>query len=174
MKQKRLMIRTIVLLIIVAALGYTFYTNFFSETKELVNVGDEAPNFVLTDLDGNRVELADLKGQGVFLNFWGTYCPPCEKEMPYMEKLYQIYKDQGVEILAVNVDEPRLTVERFVQRHKLTFPILMDEGLNVINAYGVSPLPTTFLIDKDGMVVGRILGGMNEESIEEYMQSIKP
>ncbi|MBU8907174.1 thiol-disulfide oxidoreductase ResA [Desertibacillus haloalkaliphilus] len=173
MKKKRLLMRTTILSIIGVALAYTFYANFFDDT-EVVNAGEEAVNFALTDLDGNRVELADLRGKGVFLNFWGTYCPPCEEEMPYMESQYQAYKDQGVEIIAVNVDEPELSVQRFVDRHNLTFPIVIDRGSNVLDAYGIRPLPTTILIDEHGTVVRKHIGGMTERDVQSFMEEIKP
>ncbi len=150
------------------------YTSSISERDPAVKVGEQAPNFVLTDLKGNEVVLDDYKGRGVFLNFWGTYCPPCEREMPYMENQYAVYKDQGVEILAVNVGEADLTVDRFVQRHQLTFPILMDQRREVLQLYGVIPLPTTFLIDPDGVIIKIITGGMTESDIADYMESIKP
>ncbi|MEB1807445.1 MAG: thiol-disulfide oxidoreductase ResA [Bacillaceae bacterium] len=157
-----------------SAIGYTFYHNFLSDKDAPVRVGDKAPNFILTDLNGEQVELANYRGQGVFLNFWGTFCPPCEREMPYMENQYKIYKEKGVEILAVNVDEPELSVRRFVERYGLSFPIPIDRGTEVLQRYGVVPLPTTFLIDKDGVVTRIITGGMTEEDIAGYMDSIKP
>ncbi len=95
-------------------------------------------------MEGEQVELADYEGQGVFLNFWGTFCPPCEDEMPYMENQYEVYEDQGVEILAVNVGESDLVVDRFVSRHALTFPILLDEDQAVLDHYGVGPLLLLF------------------------------
>jgi peroxiredoxin len=141
----------------------------------MLSIGDEAPNFILNDLNGEEIELESLRGQGVFLNFWGTYCPPCEKEMPYMESQYQIYKDQGIEIVAVNVDEPELSVKKFVERvGGLSFPVVIDRGGNVLDAYNVSPLPTTFLIDKDGIIVDVITGGMTEKNIADYLENIKP
>ncbi|WP_088105427.1 thiol-disulfide oxidoreductase ResA [Halalkalibacter urbisdiaboli] len=174
MEQRRLVTRTLILTLLFGAIGYTFYHAFFNESNVL-SVGDKAPNFILTDLTGERIELDNLRGQGVFLNFWATYCPPCEKEMPYMESQYQIYKDQGVEILAVNVDEPELSVKRFVDRvGGLSFPVVIDRGSKVIDAYNVSPLPTTFLINKDGFVTEVITGGMTEKNIADYLDSIKP
>ncbi|WP_059104879.1 thiol-disulfide oxidoreductase ResA [Shouchella shacheensis] len=174
MKRKRLLMRSMILLVMIGAIGYMFYINFFSDSEAAVRVGDEAPNFVLKDLEGNEAELEDYRGQGVFLNFWGTYCPPCEREMPYMQNQYEIYKDQGVEILAVNVGEAELTVDSFVQRHNLSFPIPMDTNRQVLDQYGVIPLPTTMLIDSEGTVVSVITGGMTEADIAEYMESIKP
>lgn len=172
-KKKRLVMRTSILAIIVVAIGYTIYSSMSSEGR-VVRAGDEAPNFHLTTLDGETVELSDYKGKGVFLNFWATYCPPCKDEMPYMDNQYAEFKDKGVEILAVNVGEPLLTAERFAERYDLSFPILMDEREEVYKAYGVKPIPATFLIDKDGKVVDRVTKGLTEEEIREMMERIVP
>lgn len=172
-KQKRLVIRTVILLLLFSAIGYTLYANFFV-SKDLVGVGDQAPNFVLENLEGNEVRLSDLKGKGVFLNFWGTWCKPCEREMPYMENQYKVFKDQGVEILAINIQESNLVVERFKNKYALTFPILMDRTDQVRQAYGVVPLPTTFLIDENGKILKKDTGQLTEARIKEYMEMIKP
>ncbi|WP_017755629.1 thiol-disulfide oxidoreductase ResA [Calidifontibacillus oryziterrae] len=173
MKSKRLIVRTIILLILVGALGYTLYSSFFTE-KVLVGKGDMAPNFVITDLAGNEIEFDQYRGKGVFLNFWATWCPPCEEEMPYMENQYKTYKDQGVEVLAINVAETKLSVENFVERKGLTFPIVIDETTEIMEAYGVDPLPTTFLIDKDGKIIDIIKGSMSDQIIQSHMERIKP
>lgn len=151
-KRKRLIIRTSILAVIVAALGYTFYSNFIAD-RSIARAGNESINFVLEDLEGERIELSEFRGKGVFLNFWGTFCPPCVKEMPIMDELYQEYREQGVEIVAINVNEPELTVKRFVERLDLSFPVTIDRGMNVSEAYGISPLPTTVLIDENGQIV---------------------
>ncbi|MBM7661177.1 peroxiredoxin [Bacillus mesophilus] len=173
MKKKRLLLRTIILLVLASALGYTLYANFFT-SKEKVKVGSTAPNFLLKDLEGNEYELESYRGKGVFLNFWGTYCKPCEREMPYMENQYKQFKDQGVEILAINVDEAPIVIQKFVDRYNLTFPVPVDKGTQVLNAYGVKPIPTTFLIDKNGKVVDIISGSMTEKMVYEHMNRIKP
>ncbi|MFD1738609.1 thiol-disulfide oxidoreductase ResA [Bacillus salitolerans] len=173
MKNRRLIIRSVILIVLGAALCYTLYANFFT-SKEKVRVGSQAPNFVLLDLEGNEYELEDYRGKGVFLNFWGTYCKPCEKEMPYMVNQYKHFKEQGVEILALNVNEAPLVIKRFAERHQLNFPIPIDKGEQVLKAYGVGPIPTTFLIDKDGKVVKVITGSMTEKMVHDYMNMIKP
>ncbi|AMX83035.1 thiol-disulfide oxidoreductase [Geobacillus subterraneus] len=172
-KQQRLVMRTAILLVLLAALGYTIYANFFTE-KKAVAVGSTAPDFVLADLKGREHRLSDYRGKGVFLNFWGTWCKPCEREMPYMNELYPVYKKQGVEILAVNVGEPKLSVEKFAERFGLTFPIVIDRQDQVLNAYNVGPLPTTFLIDKNGEVKKIITGAMTKADIQRHLESIKP
>lgn len=115
MKRKRLVLRTGILLLLLAAVGYTLYANF-TKDDTTIKVGSSAPDFVLETLDGKEMKLSDLKGKGVFLNFWGTWCKPCEKEMPYMETEYQNFKDKNIEILAVNISENNLVVSSFVER----------------------------------------------------------
>ena len=110
----------------------------------------------------------------MFLNFWGTWCKPCEREMPYMNNQYEVYKDQGVQILAVNVGEPVFSVETFIAKYDLQFPVGIDKGDQILNAYGIDPLPTTLLIDKNGVVLDIISRELNEPMIRDYMEQIKP
>lgn len=173
MKKNRLLMRSIILILLIGALGYTLYSNFFV-SKEKVKVGSKAPDFVLVDLEGNEHQLSEYKGKGVFLNFWGTWCKPCEREMPYMDNQYDYYKDQGVEVLAVNIAESNVAVQSFVNKHDLSFPIPLDKDRQVLNAYGVGPLPTTFLINPDGIVVSITSGTLTERMIRDYMEQIKP
>lgn len=173
MKKNRLLMRSVILILLIGALGYTLYSNFFV-SKERVKVGSEAPDFVLKDLDGNEHQLSDYKGKGVFLNFWGTWCEPCEREMPYMDNQYAYYKDQGVEVLAVNIAESNIAVQTFIDKHQLSFPVILDKDRQVLNAYGVGPLPTTFLINPEGKVVEITSGSLTERMIRDYMEQIKP
>ncbi|MFE4811732.1 thiol-disulfide oxidoreductase ResA [Peribacillus simplex] len=173
-KKRRLIGRTIILLLLGAALVFALYTNFTKDKNESLRKGSDAPNFVLTDMEGKEHKLSDYKGKGVFLNFWGTYCKPCEYEMPYMENQYKNFKDQGVEILAVNVGESDYAVNNFITKHDLTFPVMIDKGREVENAYRVDILPVTFLVDKEGKVIDIITGALTEESIQKHMERIKP
>lgn len=174
MKKRRLVLRSVILLTLSIAVAYTLYANITKDSRGKVAVGDEAPDFVLYDLEGNKHQLSDYKGKGVFLNFWGTWCKPCEKEMPYMNNQYKVYRDQGVEILAVNVGEPEFVVNKFVQRHNLVFPILLDKNKDVLTRYNVKPLPTTMLINPEGIITEIEEGGLTEAKIEAMMESIKP
>ena len=172
-KQKRLIMRTSILVLLGIALVFTLYANFTKDQKAVAK-NQQAPDFVLKDLNGVEHTLSDYKGQGVFLNFWGTWCKPCEKEMPYMNNQYKVYKEQGVQILAVNVGEQRLVVERFAEEYGLDFPIVIDKGRAVESAYDDFKLPVTFLIDKNGKVVDVIEQGLTEEMIQQHMERIKP
>jgi peroxiredoxin len=174
LKKKRFWFRSVLLAILFLAIGYTIYNSIYEKSGTFIGKGDTAPNFVLTDLNGNRVELEDYRGKGVFLNFWGTWCKPCEREMPYMQRQYKKYEDKGIEILAVNVSESNVAVQNFVDRYHLTFPIPMDKEREVTKGYGIGPIPTTILIDKNGKVVERTSESLSEEKIISFFEKIKP
>src|SRR5690625_371958 len=104
-KRKRLIFRSSILIILLAAVVFALITNF-NKDNSIYKVGDQAPDFKLQQINKNNkletIQLSDLKGKGVMLNFWATYCKPCEKEMRYMEELYPEYKEKGIEIVAVS------------------------------------------------------------------------
>lgn len=172
-KKKRAIIRTVLLLIMISAIGYTIYSNVTAE-KNVLEVGDQAPDFVLTDLEGNSHQLSEYRGEGVFLNFWGTWCKPCAKEMPAMDRQYDVYKDQGVNILAVNIAQSDFEVQSFADQYGLSFPVAIDKTKSVMTAYSVKPLPTTVLISPEGEVVDIITREMTEQEIAGFMEQIKP
>ncbi|SEM67021.1 Peroxiredoxin [Paenisporosarcina quisquiliarum] len=173
-KKKRFYMRTIILALMVVAIVFTIYTNLTKERTALIQVGDDAPDFALVDMNGEKHQLSDYKGKGVFLNFWGTWCKPCEREFPLMDKQYQVYKDQGLEILAVNIGESDFAVQKFIDRKGLTFPVLIDDKKSVMETYKINPLPTTLLINPNGKIEKVITGEMNEEMIKDYMEQIIP
>lgn len=118
-----------------------------------------APDFAVPDLDGQAVRLSALRGSVVLLNLWTTWCPPCREEMPSMERLYQRLRDRGFVLLAVSQDEgSKAVVEPFVRDLGLTFPVLIDPEHQVGDRYRVWGYPESFLIDREGRVVERIIG----------------
>lgn len=173
-KQKRSIIRTIILSVLVVAMGYTLYATATKDKVDLLKVGDDAPDFVLKDMQGNEHKLSDYKGQGVFLNFWGTWCEPCEKEMPAMDRQYEVYKNQGVQVLAVNIAQSDFEVQTFINNYDLKFPVVIDKTKSVMTQYNIDPLPTTILISPEGKVKQIITGSMTDEQIANFMESIKP
>ena len=119
----------------------------------------EAPDFTLTDLEGRPAQLREFRGKLVLLNFWATWCAPCLQEMPSMERLYQTFKQTDFVLLAVSMDRQGVEVARsFVEHLKLTFPVLLDRTSEVGHQYGVRGLPTTYLIDPDGRLIGAVIG----------------
>ena len=120
-----------------------------------------APDFTLQDMDENDHSLQDSRGKVVLLNFWGTWCPPCRREMPSMERLYQKLSGDGFRVIAVNQMEDVDHVFAYTGQLGVdpTFPILFDTDGKVSTSYRVQGLPTSFLIDKRGMVRFRAIGG---------------
>lgn len=173
-KKTRFYIRTAILAILVIAIIGTIYVNVTKEKNAVLAVGDQAPDFQLVDMDGNVQRLSDYEGQGVFLNFWGTWCKPCAKEMPYIDKQYQVFKDQGVQTIAVNIAESDFKVNSYTKQYGMTFPVVIDRQKNVMEKYNIGPLPTTFLVDPDGKIIRIIQGEMTEQDVANFMEEIKP
>lgn len=134
-----------------------------------------APGFRLKNLQGEHVSLSDYHGKVVLLNFWATWCAPCRKEMPSMEKLWQTYRKQGLVILAVSTDNGgESRIRNFVGRLNLTFPILLDAASLASDRYQVSGIPVSFLIDRQGRIVDRVLGSKEwaSESVFQQMEGL--
>jgi thiol-disulfide isomerase/thioredoxin len=112
----------------------------------------------LPDLNGMVVKFSDFKGKIVFLNFWATWCPPCRFEMPAMEKLHKKLKNKDFVMLAVDLQEPAAVVKKYFKKHKLTFMSLMDTDGEVSGLFGVRSIPTTFILDKEGRIIGGAVG----------------
>ena len=133
-------------------------SRLISEGFAIARERQDAPEIALEDLTGNKVSLSSYRGSVVFLNFWATWCAPCRVEMPSMERLYQQLKDDQFVILAVDLQETGETVREFADELGLTFPILLD-SMGIAGAgYGVSGIPTTYLVDKEGRLVARLIG----------------
>lgn len=119
----------------------------------------EAPDFTLVDLDGMTHRLADLRGRPVIVNFWATWCPPCRDELPSMERAWAQLRDEGIALLAINVGEDEATVFPFTANYPVSFPLLLDLDGAVIGAWPVRGLPTTFVVDPQGRIAYRAIGG---------------
>ncbi|MDR0557592.1 MAG: TlpA family protein disulfide reductase [Treponema sp.] len=124
-------------------------------------------DFTARMLDGSTQKLSDLKGNVVFLNFWATWCGPCRTEMPSMESLYQQFKNRPFVMLAIDLQEDRQEVSSFMRRMELTFPAGIDEG-SIGGMYGISAIPTTFIIDRNGYIIAAIAGSRNWNTHEVF------
>ncbi len=129
--------------------------------------GKKAPEFTLKDINGRNVSIASLRGKVVLINFWATWCPPCRAEMPSMNRLYREYKGKGLEILAISTDNSASKVKDYISQNSLAFQVLMDDNIKVARQYKVFSLPTTFLIDRNGIIVDRFLGEQDWISPEQ-------
>jgi thiol-disulfide isomerase/thioredoxin len=123
--------------------------------------GFSAPLANVAGAVSGPARLEDYRGKVLFLNLWATWCGPCRAEMPSMEKLYQRFKDKGLDILAVNIQERKADVEAFMRRNKLTFPAVLDEDGRIARQYGVMGIPTSYILDRQGRVVLRLVGSIN-------------
>lgn len=160
--------RLLVALLAVAALLLTSCQGAPAAPK----VGQQAPDLTLKRLDGQEMRLSDLRGKVVMLNFWATNCPPCRNEMPAMEAVYKELAAQGAVIVAVNQMEGADTVQRFVDSFGLTFTIALDQDGSAGQVYGAHYYPTTYVIDRDGIVRFKAVGEMKEQVIREYFTSL--
>src|SRR5690625_1037740 len=176
-KRNRLIFRTIILAVLLAAVVFALVTNAKKDST-IYGVGDQAPNFELKQINKNNqlesIRLRDLEGKGVMLNFWATWCKPCEKEMPYMEELYPKYKDKGIEIVAVSLDSTEPVIHQFIEKYELTFPILYDNRKEVSNLYKIGPIPSTYFIDAEGEIVEKVEGSLTLDRLEGYFKQIQP
>jgi cytochrome c biogenesis protein CcmG/thiol:disulfide interchange protein DsbE len=124
-----------------------------------VKAGTKAPLLSLEDLNGKKSELKQYRGKVVFLNFWATWCGPCREEMPSIEKLYKQFKDKDFVFLTISVDYAGIIpVKDFIEKHRYTFPVLIDPKCETLDLFEVKGIPTTFLIDKKGVIIGKAVG----------------
>ncbi|MFC4022901.1 thiol-disulfide oxidoreductase ResA [Oceanobacillus longus] len=176
-KRNRLIFRTAILAVLVAAVVFALVSNL-QKDNTIYQVGDKAPDFQLKQISNNydaeTVQLSDLEGKGVMLNFWATWCKPCEAEMPYMQELYPEYKEKGVEIVAVSLDGTELVVDRFIDKYNLTFAIPHDKLGEIRDLYKVGPIPSTFFINPEGEIEDVVNGALTLERLEGYLQAIQP
>ena len=131
-----------------------------------------APNFTLSNVDGQQITLHQYLGKVVFLNFWATWCIPCREEMPALEQLHQAYQSQDLAILSIDLKESADQVKAFFQKHSLSFPALLDQNGSVFRDYLVAGMPTTYLIGRDGTLLARGVGG-RDWTRAEALQLIK-
>ncbi|PEE70465.1 redoxin domain-containing protein [Bacillus thuringiensis] len=142
-----------------------------------IEIGKSAPDFELTKLDGTNVKLSDLKGKKVILNFWATWCGPCQQEMPDMEAFYKEHKE-NVEILAINYTPSEKgggeeKVSNFAKEKGITFPILLDKNIDVTTAYKVITIPTSYFIDTKGVIQDKFIGPMTQKEMEKRVAKLK-
>ena len=139
------------------------------KTAKMIQRGSKVPNFTFPNINGKEVSLADQRGKVVLVNVWATWCPPCRREMPSMQRLYEKFKGKNFDILAVSIDsESREAVEPFMRKMNLTFPALLDPGETIRPLYGITGVPESFIIDQQGILVEKIIGPINWATPEVF------
>jgi len=133
-------------------------------------INAQAPDFTLTDLNGKAVKLSDLKGRPVMLNFWATWCPPCRAEIPILTQMYKdTHAGENYEILGVATQSDQQTISAFAKEFDMLFPVMPDAGSQITSLYHVLPIPTTFFIDKDGIISFIKSGPVDRPLMEKYL-----
>lgn len=123
--------------------------------------GNPAPDFRLKDLAGGEVALSSLKGKVVLVNFWATWCPPCREEIPSMVRLNKAMQGQAFQMLAISVnDGGKKEVESFLKGSGTVLPVLLDAEQKVAKRYGTTGVPETFVVNKQGVIVKKVVGGL--------------
>jgi peroxiredoxin len=143
-------IRAFVLGLLVAIFAFPL-AGCSTASREAAEVGASAPEFTLPTREGTELSLSQLRGKPVLLNFWATWCQPCREEMPYIQAVYEEV-GEDLFILAVNIQETKPSVEEFLQQGGFTFPVALDHQGDVARNYGIRFIPTTFLIDREGII----------------------
>jgi len=130
-----------------------------SQTQSTAIIGEPAPDFTLQNLDGESVSFSDFEGRPVLINFWNTGCPPCRGEMPYLQEVYDEQRDTELVLLTINIGQSVSTVKDFLEENNLALPVLLDSDGDVTRRYGMPGIPTTFFIDRDGILRVKVIGG---------------
>ena len=158
--------------VVVSSVVFGFLAGAVMGHSEQTLLNRPAPQFVRTDVEGTRIDLAQYRGRVVLLNFWATWCAPCRIEMPLFVQWQQQYGPRGLEIIGVSIDDSEAPVRPFVARMRLDYPVVMGNAKLGDLYGGVYGVPVTFLIDRHGIVCARFDGGSSTSRIEAEMLKI--
>ncbi len=163
-------------LLLIAASGYIILQDVSTQTAPTTvpaQVHFPSPELTLTDIQGATHSLADYRGQVVLVNLWATWCPPCKAEMPTLQAYHDKYADQGFTVIAINDGDPTPDVIQFVKDYQLTFPVWLDPTyIATEDAFKTMNLPSSFVIDRNGVVKLFWVGEINNKMLEKYVTPI--
>lgn len=131
-----------------------------------------APDFTLLSIEDEEVQLSDLRGQAVLINFWATWCGPCRIEMPALQERFERYQEEGLVVLAIDFDEPPEEVEFFSDEFGLTFDVLLDPGGEIQSLYRILGYPTSYFVDPEGIIRVKHIGIMTENQLDAHLAQI--
>ena len=158
-----LIIPVLLLLLTGCSVGFTKST-----TQEKL-----APDFRLKNLEGQLVTLSEFRGKPVLINFWASWCQPCREEMPYLQQVYDEWASKGLVLLTIDIGETPATIKKFFAENNLSLPVLLDTDKEVSQEYGITGVPETFLIDKNGIIRKKQIGAYpNKKAIENDLSLI--
>ncbi len=144
----------------------------FMTSAQALQIGEKAPDFTLKTIQGENLNLAEQRGKIIVINFWASWCGPCRKEMPVLQQFYEKYNDLGVSVWGVNVEQENQAGRDFLKGLNLTFPILFDQTNNISATYEVKAMPSTVIIDRDG-IIRYVFRGYKDGYEKKYAKAIK-
>ncbi|NOX37462.1 MAG: TlpA family protein disulfide reductase [Calditrichaeota bacterium] len=163
------------LFILIPIIGLALLTGCGGEKESATTTTDPAaaPDFALEDHQGNIVRLADFRGKVTIINFWATWCGPCREEIPGFVRLYDRYKDDGLAIIGISLDRPGWEVVRpFMEKYNINYPIVLGNQKVVLDYGGIQAIPTTFIVNRQGHIVDRIIGYRPEAFFEKRIKEL--
>ena len=170
--------RKVILIVVAIVFAFAIYKVSRRDSGPAKIVGGSsavhsvAPNFSLQDLDGKPLDLASYRGDVVLLDFWATWCTPCRAEIPHLVEFQNKYRDQGLQVIGISMDDSPKPVREFYQQYKMNYPVALGTE-KVAEAYGgVLGLPVTFLIGRDGRVAAKYVGEVQMPTIEQATTSL--
>lgn len=152
--------------------GYAIGSSFMDKDEDRIEVGQVSPTFQLADLKDEVISLSDFKGKPVVLNFWGSFCEPCVREMPLISSMSDEYKEQDLVVIGVNLDEPKVVVNSFIRNNPVNYPILLDPNGKVRDRYEVVSYPTTFFITRDGKIDDIYVGELEQATLRARIEHL--
>lgn len=161
----RITMLTITVLVLLTGCSVGFTKNTTQEKA--------APDFRLKNLDGQFVTLSEFRGKPVLINFWASWCQPCREEMPYLQQVYDEWTSKGLVLLTIDMGETPAAINKFFAENNLSLPVLLDTDKEVGREYGITGVPETFLIDKNGIIRKKQIGAYpDKKSIENDLNLI--
>jgi thiol-disulfide isomerase/thioredoxin len=167
---KRALLLSSLIFITVGILSFVIFWGAITKRSPELSEGAQAPDFALEMLEGRTLQLSELRGRKIVLNFWASWCAPCRKEMPDLERVHRQYGDR-VTVVGINIQEDRSSVERFLQEVPVSYTIALDPQGVAVRAYRVIAQPATFWIDEHGRIVERKFGAYTPTELEERAQA---
>ena len=174
-KRSRVLVAALLAIVLVAGLYYVNRRWISPSGRQGLSRGDAhplAPDFSLTDLSGRKLTLADYRGKVVLLNFWATWCGPCREEVPGFVDLQSKYRDQGLVVIGISMDDDPAPVREFYERYRMNYPVVMGDDALAERFGGILGLPTTFVIQRDGHIYAKQMGAEDAETFEEAIKKL--
>ncbi|UHA76217.1 redoxin domain-containing protein [Paenibacillus sp. 481] len=172
MGKRNKIVQIIILSVILVVGGYAIGTALLKPSNTAPVVGSTIPDIALQMADGEVKSFNDFEGKALVLNFWGTWCEPCEREMPALQQAWEKWKPEGVEVIGINIGEDKLVVQNYMKKVNVHFPMMLDLKFKARDAFNARGLPATFFVKPDRTVQAIHVGELTTEMLDNYIQQI--